>query len=55
MTKNHVDLGNLLISHEYEFKKVSPEGHKVISFEENMYIFSVRVSSWAIPAIYGGN
>jgi hypothetical protein len=68
MTKKHVNLGFLEptrtflglklvaaipveICHKY-FQKVSPEGHEVISVEEDMYIFSVGVSSWAIPAIW---
>ena len=29
-------------------KKESPEGHKVIGFEENNNIFSMGVSSWRI-------
>jgi hypothetical protein len=65
MTKKHVNLGNLLKKNEDIFGVeigysnptwnlpyiFLPEGHKIISFEENNNIFCVGVSSWGIPAI----
>jgi hypothetical protein len=43
--KKHVNIGF------FGLNCFKPSSHEVISFEENMYIFRVGVSSWAIPAI----
>jgi hypothetical protein len=37
----------------YGLEIISPEVQEVIGFEENTNIFSMGVSSWGIPAIWG--
>ena len=49
---NHIGLGYVGGYIQHNHKSFIYEGHKVICFEENMYIFSMGVFSWGIPAIY---